>query len=83
MGCFSLGWLENFIIYCIIVGAIISIIRLLLPWAVDQLGVPMLGQVVRIILWAVVCVFAVYIIFALLSCLVGSGGGLSLLPPHR
>ncbi len=82
MGCFSLPWLQSFIVYCIIAGAFIAIIRLLLPWAVDQLGIPLLGQVVRIILWAVVCVFAVYIIFSLFGCLVGTGG-LSLIPPHR
>lgn len=82
MGCFTLGWLENFVVYCIIVGAVIALIRLIVPWAVAQLGIPLLGQVVAIILWAVVCVFAVYIVFSLIGCFLG-GGGLSLMPPHR
>jgi len=84
MGCFSLQWLEQFVVYCIVVGAVIALIRLIVPWAVAQLGVPLLGQVVSIILWAIVCIFAVYIIFSLFSCFIG-GAGLSLMPPpmHR
>jgi hypothetical protein len=82
MGCFSLQWLEQFLVYCIVVGAIIAIIRLLVPWVLDQLGIPLIAQVINIVLWAVVAIFVIYICFALISCLVG-GGGLSLLPPHR
>ena len=82
MGCFTLAWLEQFLIWCVIVGAIIAVIRLVVPWAVGQLGIPLVAQVINIILWAIVCIFVIYIIFALLSCLVGMGG-VSLLPPHR
>ena len=82
MSCFSLGWLEQFAIWCVMIGALIAVIRLIVPWAVGQLGIPLVAQVVNIILWAVVCIFAIYIVFALLGCLFGMGG-LSLLPPHR
>jgi len=78
--CFSLPWLENFLVYCIIVGAIIAILRLVIPWVIGQLGIPLVGQVLNIVLWAVVCIFVLYICFALISCLIGSGGGFSLLP---
>jgi hypothetical protein len=82
MGCFTLQWLEQFLVWCVIVGAIIAIIRLVVPWILGQVGIPLLAQAVNIILWAVVCVFVIYIVFALLSCLIGMGG-VSLLPPHR
>ena len=81
--CFSLAWLEQFLVYCIIVGAVIAIIRLIVPWVLAQIGIPLIAQVINIVLWAVVCIFVIYICFALLSCLLGGGGSLSLLPPHR
>ena len=85
MGCFSLQWLEQLLVYCIIIFAVIAIIRLVVPWVLDQVGVPLIGQVVNILLWAFVCIIVIYVVFALLSCLLGGGGGLgSLLPPgHR
>lgn len=82
MGCFTLGWLEQILVYCVIVFAVIAIIRLLVPWVLRQIGVPIIGQVINIILWAIVCIIVIYIVFALLSCLIG-GGGLSLLPPRH
>ena len=84
--CFSMQWLEQLFIYVIVVGAIIAIIRLLLPMVFAQIGGPanVIGQVINIILWAIIAIFVVYICFALISCLLGAGGGgLSLLPPHR
>ena len=83
--CFSMAWLEQLFIYVIVVGAIIAIIRLLLPIVFAKLGGPgnVIGQVINIILWAIIAIFVVYICFALISCLLGGGGGLSLLPPHR
>ena len=82
MGCFTLGWLEQFLVWCVVVGAVIAIIRLVVPWVLGQVGIPLLAQAINIILWAVVAIFVIYIIFALLSCLIGMGG-ISLLPPHR
>lgn len=82
MGCFTIQWLQQFLVWCVIVGAIIAIIRLIVPWVMAQVGIPLLGQVVNIILWAIVAIFVIYIVFALLSCLIGMGG-VSLLPPHR
>lgn len=81
--CFSMAWLEQLFIYVIVVGAVIAIIRLLLPMVFAQMGGPgtIIGQVINIILWAIIACFVVYICFALMSCLLG-GGGFSLLP-HR
>jgi hypothetical protein len=80
MGCFSLGWVEQLCIDLVIICAIIAIIKLLIPLLVGLLstfmpgGAAIIGQILMIVLWAIVCIFVIYIIFGLLSCLVGSGG---------
>lgn len=74
MGCLSLGFLQQLIIQLIVICAIVAVIKLLVPWLVDFVGLPIIGQVIMIILWAIVAIMVVYLIFALLSCLVGSGG---------
>lgn len=78
MGCLSLAFLEQLIVWGIILIAVVSIIKLVVPWLAGIAGIPILGQVVNIILWAVVAIVVVYIIFALLSCLLGAAGSLHL-----
>jgi hypothetical protein len=77
MSCFTLGFLQALIIQVIIIAAIIAIIKLLVPFLVSITGWPILGQILMIVLWAIVAIMIVYLIFALLSCLMGSGGGLN------
>ena len=77
MACFTLGFLQALIIQIIIIAAIIAIIKLLVPFLVSLTGWPILGQILVIVLWAIVAIMCVYLIFALLSCLMGSGGGLT------
>lgn len=77
MACFTLGFLQALIIQIIIIAAIIAIIKLLVPFLVSLTGWPILGQILMIVLWAIVAIMVVYLIFALLSCLMGSGGGLT------
>jgi hypothetical protein len=74
--CFSLGWLEQLFVWLIIVSAVVALIRLLLPYLTSLIGIPLITQALNIVLWAVVAIMCVYIIFALISCLIGSGGGL-------
>ena len=78
--CFSIGWLEQLLVWLIIVCAVVAVLRLIVPWVAAQLGVPVIAQVLNIILWAVVCIFVIYFCFALLECL--GGGGMPLFP-HR
>ena len=82
MGCFTLGWLQQFLVWCVIVGAIIAIIRLVVPWVMAQVGIPMLAQIINIILWAVVVIFVIYIVFDMIQCLWSYTGGFSSLPRH-
>ncbi len=72
--CFSLPWLEQLLIWLVIVCAIVAIIRLLVPWITGMIGVPIIGQAINIILWAFLAIICIYIIFGLLSCLIGMGG---------
>jgi hypothetical protein len=76
--CFSLSWIEQVLVWLVIVIAIVAVIRLLVPFLTDMIGLPIVGQIINIILWAVIAIVCIYIIFALLSCLIGMGGGLHL-----
>ncbi len=73
MSCFSLGWAMQLCIYIVIVVAIWSIIKLLLPY-VTQFLPAIVVQIIQIVLWAVIAIICIYIIFGLISCLVGGGG---------
>ncbi len=88
MSCLTLGWLEQLLINLVIIFAIVAILKLLVPLLVGLLepllggAAAIIGQIITIVLYAIVCIFIIYIIFGLLSCLIGSGGGFSLIP-HR
>ena len=83
MGCFTLAWLEQVLIYCVILGAVYAILKLVIPLALSNLP-PIIGQIINIVLWAVICILIIYLVFAVISCLFSMGGGFgSLMPPHR
>lgn len=80
--CFTLPWIEHLLVWLIGVIAAVAIIRLIVPLLTGWIGgAPIIAQIINIILWAVVAIACVYIVFGLLSCVLG--GGLSLMPPHR
>lgn len=68
--CFSLPWLEHILIDIVIAVAVIAILKVFLPWVLNQLGVGsgMVMKVIDIVIWAVVVIFIIVIVFALLSC---------------
>jgi len=78
MSCLSLGFLQQLIIWVIVIAAIVAVIRLLIPYLDSLTGVPIIGRILEIVLWVVVAIMVVYLIFGLLGCLLGSGGGLHL-----
>ena len=78
MSCLSLGFLQQLIIWVIVIAAIVAVIRLLIPHLDSLTGVPIIGRVLEIVLWVIVAIMVVYLIFGLLGCLMGSGGGLHL-----
>jgi membrane protein DedA with SNARE-associated domain len=84
MGCFSLDWVEQLLIWFVIVCLIVAIIRLLLPKLLGLFGGPpgasVVFTIIGYILWALVAIFCIYIAFDLISCLVSSGSGPHLFP---
>jgi nicotinamide riboside transporter PnuC len=70
--CFSLAWAEQLCIWIIVVVAVWSIIKLLLPY-VTQFLPAIVVQIIQIVLWAIIAIICIYIIFGLLGCLLGSG----------
>lgn len=81
MGCFSLAFLENLLIWAIVVLATIAVLKILVPWVLSLFGAVIdarLMQIINIIVGAIIAIYIVIIVFSLLSCLWGSGGGLRL-----
>lgn len=72
MGCFSLGMIENLLIWAVVIGAFFAVVKLLLPHVLGPLGVAggLIVQILTIILWAVILIFIIVLAFDLLSCLV-------------
>ena len=74
--CFSLGWLEDLLIWLVIVGGVVALLRLLLPWVLGLFGMAggILMQAINILIAVIVAVFVIYIVFDIISCLAGGGG---------
>lgn len=76
--CFGLAWFENLLIWIVVICAVVALLRLLVSFVLPKLGLA--GEIVgfmvaaaRIIIWAIVCIFAIIVIFELISCLLGGG----------
>lgn len=73
MGCFTLGYIEQLLIWLIVLGAFVACVRLLLPNILGTFpGGALILQILNIIMWAVVLIFCVILVFDLLSCVVGT-----------
>lgn len=71
MVCITPYVLLNFLIWLVVVIALIAIVQVLLPKLLALLGSPdggMILQVVRIIVWALVMIAVIYFVFDLLAC---------------
>lgn len=79
--CWSLGWIEDTLIWLVVVGAVVAIIRLFLPPILANFGAAgaTATQIFNVILWAVVIIAVIVFAFELLSCL-GSGAHRMTLP---
>lgn len=84
--CFSLNWLMQLLVWIVVIAAIVAIVNVLLPRVLGLLSgifgdaAGMLVQILRIVLWAVVMIFVIYVAFDLISCLMSMSGGSLRLP---
>lgn len=83
--CFGLAWFEQLLIWIVIICAVVALLRLLVSFVLPKMGlagevVSFIIAAVRIIIWAIVCIFAIIVVFELISCLLG--GGLSIPRMH-
>lgn len=79
MQCFSLPFLRDLLVWLVVVGGIVLILRLIIPALMGLFNVPAGGtviQVLNIVCGIIVGVFVIYLVFDLLQCALG--GGLSL-----
>ncbi len=78
MACFSLGFLENLLIWFIIVCFIVAVIRLVIPAVLSMAGAPPGAGVVMTVLgwliWTIVAIYVLIFVFDLIACATGSGG---------
>ncbi len=78
MHCFSIPAIAHFFVWLVVVIAVVSIILLLWRTLSPKLGgwlgeaASVVGQIVYIVVWAVVIIFIIYFAFDLIECLVGS-----------
>jgi hypothetical protein len=81
MNCFGLGWFEQILIWIVVICAVVALLKLLVSFVLPKLGlggeiVAFIVAAVRILIWAIICIFAIVFIFELIACLLGGGIGL-------
>ena len=84
--CISLAFIAQLLIWIVIVSAVVAIIRVLVPWVAAHLGGgdwSIIVSVLNIVLWAVVAIFIINIVVALIGCLLGYGHVGFGFPPYR
>lgn len=75
--CFSLSWLEDLLIWIVILACVIGVLQLLIPWVFSMVGISLgpLPAIIRMVVIAIVVIAVIIFVFSLLGCL---GPGLHL-----
>jgi hypothetical protein len=75
MGCFNIFWFERLLIWLVVIGAIVAVLKLLVPLVLGQLGIAadLVVRIITIVVWAFVAIAIIYFAFSLLSCLPSVG----------
>lgn len=76
--CLDLHSILMLLIWCIVIGVLFAILRLVIPRL--PLGEPagLVIQILSILIWAIVIIAVLVIVFDVLSCLLAGGFGLGL-----
>jgi hypothetical protein len=71
--CFSLAWIEAVLIWLVILGAVIAVLQIFVPWVLSMIGFNLgpIPQIIRIVIVAIIVIAAIYFVFDLISCLGG------------
>lgn len=73
--CFTLSWVEQILIWLIVVFAVIAILKIIVPMVLSQIGAPggVIMQIINIALWAFICIMVVIFAFEVIGCLLHAG----------
>jgi hypothetical protein len=74
--CFPLASILAVLIWCVIIGAVLAILRLLIAFVLPRLGVgaaiiSLFVQIFMIILWAVITIAVIVVVGDVIMCLIG------------
>ena len=70
MGCFNLYWIEQLLIWLVVIAAVVALIRLIIPTFAPPFSATIISAL-NIVLWAIVAIAVIILIFDLLSCAIG------------
>jgi hypothetical protein len=71
--CFGLGWIEQFLVWLVVICMVIALLRLLVAFVVPRLGlsaeiVTFVVKAITIVIWAIILIACIYFIFDLIAC---------------
>ena len=71
MACFTLAWLEQLIIYIVVLAVVIGVLRLLVPWLFGLLNISLgpMPQILNLVIMGIVLIAVIVFVFDLVRCL--------------
>ena len=78
--CFGMDWLFHFLIMLVVICVVVGVLLIVIPWALEFLGVGVSArvmQIIRLLIGGMVLIFVIVMLWTMLDCF---GGSLSLAP---
>lgn len=73
MACFSPALITQFLVWLVIVIAVVAVVQIVVPWILSKLGPPadssIIIRILQIVVWAFVAIAIIYFIMALIGCI--------------
>ena len=72
--CFNALWFAHLVVMLILIVGCVMIVRIVIPWLISKLGGDggIFAAVFNVIVWMAVCIMAVWLLYDLFTCLIGS-----------